>query len=453
MSSNRPLSASLVAIAFLSSAQAGAAEPYGFVANKGSDTVTVLSLRLLGFDETVPVGAGPCGVAADSEGRWIYVTNHDDDTVSVIDGASMTVTHVAPVEKGPCAVHAHPDGYVVVAHDDGSFRTLQASASGVASGYHNPMLDTPQAIAFSPDGATTFVIDRVLERIFAFDTSALHAPVADFGVGNQPLGVDVDPDTGEIFVASYGNGSPTSGVVLRLEYQPGGGFTLLDQRAVAQPTSVVVNPSWGGFPAKILVTSSFESTRIFDSSFGQYNVLFEDHSYYDPYKLAVSPDGYFTYVLDKGASFVEVIDRHTDQFTGHQLPVGDNPVDIDTVSQAGARVVLSPNPLIVHYTQAGVPSSTETLTLENLSHLTPAKLQAVSVSYPHGSDPVLKLVNDTCANSTVRPHGSCTIDIACVVPDPGPGQPLPEVERTVNVSSDSLTGYDRATVICRPTPD
>jgi len=45
-----------------------------------------------GVTATIPVGAGPIGVATDPKTNTIYVTNGPADTVSVINGNTNTVT-------------------------------------------------------------------------------------------------------------------------------------------------------------------------------------------------------------------------------------------------------------------------------------------------------------------------------------------------------------------------
>lgn len=53
---------------------------------------------------TIPVGAGPSSVAVNPRTNRIYVANRDSDTVSVIDGATNTVVSTIPVEGGPTGV-------------------------------------------------------------------------------------------------------------------------------------------------------------------------------------------------------------------------------------------------------------------------------------------------------------------------------------------------------------
>jgi len=53
---------------------------------------------------TIPVGAGPSSVAVNPRTNRIYVANRDSDTVSVIDGATNTVVTTVGVGDGPTDV-------------------------------------------------------------------------------------------------------------------------------------------------------------------------------------------------------------------------------------------------------------------------------------------------------------------------------------------------------------
>jgi YVTN family beta-propeller protein len=50
---------------------------------------------------TVPVGTFPYGVAVDASGAWVYVANSGSDTVSVIDASSNTIVATIPVGARP----------------------------------------------------------------------------------------------------------------------------------------------------------------------------------------------------------------------------------------------------------------------------------------------------------------------------------------------------------------
>src|SRR2546430_8988589 len=75
-----------------------------FVANQGSNTVSVISASTNAVVATVPVGFGSIGVAYDSARGEIFVANHFSNTVSVISDSTNTVVATVHVGFGPIAV-------------------------------------------------------------------------------------------------------------------------------------------------------------------------------------------------------------------------------------------------------------------------------------------------------------------------------------------------------------
>jgi YVTN family beta-propeller protein len=78
----------------------------GYVANRGSGTVSVLDLTGPAVIATVPVGRQPYGVVASADGAFVFVANTGDDTVSVIDAASLQVIAAIPVHDRPAGLAA-----------------------------------------------------------------------------------------------------------------------------------------------------------------------------------------------------------------------------------------------------------------------------------------------------------------------------------------------------------
>jgi len=74
-----------------------------YVANLGSNTVSVIAAATNTVTATISVGGGPNGVAVTPDGSTVYVTNQFDNTVSVIAAASNTVTATIAVGTEPLA--------------------------------------------------------------------------------------------------------------------------------------------------------------------------------------------------------------------------------------------------------------------------------------------------------------------------------------------------------------
>ncbi|MET7622535.1 YncE family protein, partial [Streptomyces sp. NPDC005408] len=79
-----------------------------YVANIGSNSVSVISTRTHGVTDTIEVGAGPNGLAVSPDGSHVYVSEFDADRVSVIDTAAARVTGTVPVGDGSTGVAVTP---------------------------------------------------------------------------------------------------------------------------------------------------------------------------------------------------------------------------------------------------------------------------------------------------------------------------------------------------------
>jgi YVTN family beta-propeller protein len=163
---------------------------------------------------TVPVGAGPTGVAVTRDGSRAYVTNADSDSVSVIDTASDVVVSTIPVGDAPTYIAVTPDGhslYVMTASGvidvvDTTLETIVANIPVGASG----------AIAITPDGTRAYVaaglvhvIDiatNTVETSFAAETT----PVA--GVSTTALSVAISPDGSRAYVGVFLFGAGNSSI-------------------------------------------------------------------------------------------------------------------------------------------------------------------------------------------------------------------------------------------------
>jgi YVTN family beta-propeller protein len=99
-----------------------------FVANLGSDSVSVLSSETGAVEATVAVGGSPVAVAYDARTDNLYVTNFFTDNVSVISGRTNQVIATVPVGTGPVGITSDPaNGEIYVAN----FNTPFASSENV----------------------------------------------------------------------------------------------------------------------------------------------------------------------------------------------------------------------------------------------------------------------------------------------------------------------------------
>ncbi len=91
-----------------------------YVANSGSNTVSVIDTSNETVTATVDVGTTPEGVAVTPNSKEVYVTNQDSNNVSVIDTSNDTVTYTIKVKSHPEGVSITPDGREAYIANEGS---------------------------------------------------------------------------------------------------------------------------------------------------------------------------------------------------------------------------------------------------------------------------------------------------------------------------------------------
>src|ERR1700694_1591782 len=91
-----------------------------YVTNGGSDTVTVIDLRVLRVAGTVHVGKNPTGIAANPKKNEIYVANTDSNNISIIDAETNKVVSTIGVHRAPFFVDVSADGKRAYVANSGS---------------------------------------------------------------------------------------------------------------------------------------------------------------------------------------------------------------------------------------------------------------------------------------------------------------------------------------------
>ena len=222
------------------------AAPFAYIANGGSDNVSVIDSATNSVGPTIPVGSGPIGVAVNAAGTRVYVANLVSNDVSVIDTATNTVVATIPVGASPIGVAVSPDGsraYVsnvdgnTVSVIDTATNTVVATVTvGAAPGAlavnsagtriyvpnsdgntvsvidaaTNTVLTSvtvgtgPQAVAGNDAGTRMYVTVNASNSVSVIDT-ATNAVVGSVTIGATPAGVAVNPAGTRAYVANCGN--------------------------------------------------------------------------------------------------------------------------------------------------------------------------------------------------------------------------------------------------------
>src|SRR5215468_11622755 len=135
-------------------AYAGPAKAY--VGNFKDNTVSVIDTDAGKVVATIPVAAGPHGMAITLDGRTVYVTGDGSSSVDVIDTTTDTVVKTIPVGKAPNGVALTPDNrwLLVTVYDDNRLAFIETTTQTVVATVEVPK---PHTVAISPDGRRAIV--------------------------------------------------------------------------------------------------------------------------------------------------------------------------------------------------------------------------------------------------------------------------------------------------------
>jgi YVTN family beta-propeller protein len=159
---------------------------YVFVANTGSDSVSIVDAASTAVLGTVPVGGAPVGAWPGSDGR-MYVDNETGKSISVIDPATRSVVSTLPLGFTPALAAIAPNGDLWVTDTDNGKLVFFDAASGAKLGELTTGTGA-HAFAFSASGAKAYVTNQLAGTVTVVDTAA-RTILKTITVGAKPNGI------------------------------------------------------------------------------------------------------------------------------------------------------------------------------------------------------------------------------------------------------------------------
>ena len=151
----------------------------------------------------IPVGRQPAHVVLTPDGRFAYVTNGGDSTVSIVDTEARKVVATVPVGSYPHGLRISPDGkHAYVANMKGGTVSVIDTQARKEIG-QIPVGKGPAQTGFAADGSLVFVSLSQENQVALIDPAARRV-VAKIGVGTVPIQLFATPDGGTLFVANQG---------------------------------------------------------------------------------------------------------------------------------------------------------------------------------------------------------------------------------------------------------
>jgi YVTN family beta-propeller protein len=200
---------------------------------------------------TIPTGSFnvPFGIAVTPDGKRLYVANIGSNSISVVDTMTASVVATVAVGVNPVAVAINPDGTLAYVANRGSntVSVIDTKTSPPAEVFIIPAGLNPNGIAVTADGKHAYATNNGVNTVSLIDVS-----VPTFVVGNAP--VAVGPQS---ICALFLSFSPTLSVVLghtantdSFTFQAG--FTLSSTapaiNPVTQPVTIHVGNYTGTIP-------------------------------------------------------------------------------------------------------------------------------------------------------------------------------------------------------------
>jgi YVTN family beta-propeller protein len=193
---------------------------FAYVANFGSDNVSIIRTSDNTVVATIAVGDGPDAVGITPSGGRVYVANFSSDNVSVIRTSDNTVTATIPVGHHPQDVAIAPDGgRVFVLNADGTVSVIRTSDNTVVTTID--VGDEASTMAITPDGSEIYVNRGVTSDGGVLGTITIHSTsvirTSDYTVRGSvdwflgsPDGIAITPDGSRAYLPDNAGLPPSS---------------------------------------------------------------------------------------------------------------------------------------------------------------------------------------------------------------------------------------------------
>jgi YVTN family beta-propeller protein len=246
-----------------------------YVANSGSDNVSVLDLDHRAVVATLHVGRSPGLARVSPDGSTVVVTNRADNSVSIIDAAHLVV-------RSAINLCIHPEDVAILRDSSKAF--ISCSGSGQVASVELRKNNVKNQVANAQPNTNNVENDRLLALL---------------DVGKSPVSLALKPDGGELIAFNFEAGS----------------ISIVETAANEVSGSYLV----GNEPSRGVVSA--DNSRLYISNFGSNNIAVYDVdlgkivAYLSvgthPDALALSENQNYLLVLDSGSGDLAIIQKRT----------------------------------------------------------------------------------------------------------------------------------------------
>ena len=301
-----------------------AAGPKVYVGNFKDNSVSVIDTAAGAVVATVPVAAGPDGIAITPNGGTVFVSGASASTMSVIDAATDRVVQTIEVGKGPQGVAMMPDGQLLLVAVNGEDHVALVDTAKHAVVATVPV-PKPHTIAIRPDGKQAYITSQDPGHFaLAVIDVAARSVVATVPLDKAPRDLEFSHDGNALYFTLAGVNAvqvldPKSNKIVA-EIPTGASPHIANYFAGTTVGVVVVQG-----PGQLLLFDPATNKPIRGIAVGK-----------QPHWVDVAEGGKKMYVTNEGSNNVTAIDLATDQTT--TIAVGNAPrkVAVQHAAPSGA---------------------------------------------------------------------------------------------------------------------
>jgi len=293
-----------------------------YIANSGSNNVSVIDSSTNSVVALIPVGNKPYGVAVNPSGTRVYVSNSGGNSVSVIDTSTNTVVATVAVGSSPKGVAINPAGTrVYVANfNSNSVSVIDTSTNSVINTFfvnipNDSRVGGPSDIAINSTGTRVYVANFNSKSVSVIDT-ATNTAIATVAIGTGSYCIAINPAGTRVYVAS--SVAYDGGYINVIDTNTNKVIATVTLQSVLE--GVAINPAG----TRVYVANrNKQSISVIDTSTNTVVATVAVGS--SPTGVAINPAGTHAYVANYGSNSVSVIDTNTNTVIA-TVAVGTKPI-------------------------------------------------------------------------------------------------------------------------------
>jgi len=286
---------------------------YIYVANYGTNTVSVINGANNSVIANINVGYEPMGIAYDPSNGYIYVANEGSNDVSVINGANNSVIANINVGGAPTGIAYDPsNGYIYVTISVLDiwnyilYSQVVSNYVSVINGANNSVIANinvggsggPTGIAYDPSNGYIYVANFDSGTVSVIN-GANNSVIANINVGYEPMGIAYDPSNGYIYVANEGSNDVSV-------INGANNSVIANINVGGAPTGIAYDPSNG----YIYVANSGTNTVSVINGANN-SVIANINVGYEPSGVAYDPSNGYIYVTNTDSGTISIISTST----------------------------------------------------------------------------------------------------------------------------------------------